>query len=169
MGGEKMNKNSNMIIGVILIAMGVLFLASNLGYLSFSWNYVWPLALLIPGIYMHFAFFTGIDRNPGILVPGGILTTYGILFYANVFFGWHLMADLWPLFLIGIAIGLFELYMFGTHDKGLLIPVLILGGIGLSALLRSYISFDLKNYILPVILIVIGIAIIAGRGSSKGN
>lgn len=164
-----MNRNSNIVIGAVLIAMGTLFLMSNLGYLNFSWSYVWPLALLVPGLYMHFAFFTGIDRNPGILVPGGILTTYGALFYANVFFGWHMMADLWPLFLIGIAVGLFELYLFGNHDKGLLIPVGILGAIGSSALLRNYISFDLKNYMVPIILIVIGLVIITRRDNRKGN
>jgi hypothetical protein len=169
MGGKIMNRNSNIVIGAVLIAMGALFLMSNLGYLNFTWNYVWPLALLVPGLYMHFAFFTGIDKNPGILVPGGILTTYGALFYANVFFGWHMMADLWPLFLIGVAIGLFELYLFGNHDKGLLVPVGILGGIGLSALLRTYIRFDLKDYIVPAVLIIIGIAIITGRGGKKGN
>ncbi|KUO76862.1 MAG: hypothetical protein APF77_21510 [Clostridia bacterium BRH_c25] len=164
-----MNKNSNIVIGVVLIALGALFLMSNLGYLSFSWSYVWPLALLVPGIYMHFAFFTGIDKNPGILVPGGILTTYGALFYANVFFGWQMMADLWPMFLIGIAVGLFELYLFGNRDKGLLVPVGILGGIGLSALLRTYISFDMKNYLVPIILIVIGVVIITRRDSKRDN
>lgn len=161
-----MNRNSNIVIGVILIAMGTLFLVSNLGYLNFTWNYIWPLALLVPGIYMHFAFFTGIDKNPGILVPGGILTTYGALFYANVFLGWHIMSDLWPMFLIGIAVGLFELYIFGNRDKGLLIPVGILGSIGLSALLRTYIRFDIKGFVIPVILIVIGIAIIAKRDNN---
>ncbi|MGE5631426.1 MAG: LiaI-LiaF-like domain-containing protein [Caulobacteraceae bacterium] len=164
-----MNKNSNIVIGSIFIALGALFLMSNLGYLNFSWSFVWPLALLIPGLYMHFAFFTGIDKNPGILVPGGILTTYGALFYANVFFGWHLMANLWPLFLIGVAIGLLELYIFGSHDKGLLVPVVILGGIGASALFRNYIRFDLKDYFIPLLLIVIGIAVITGRGRKKDN
>lgn len=164
-----MNRNSNIVIGAVLIAMGMLFLMSNLGYMNFNWSYVWPLALLVPGIYMHFAFFTGIDKNPGILVPGGILTTYGALFYANVFFGWQMMADLWPLFLVGIAVGLFELYLFGNRDKGLLVPVFILGGIGLSALLRTYISFDLRNYLVPIILIVIGIAIITRKDNKKGN
>lgn len=163
-----MNRNSDIVIGAVLITMGILFLMSNLGYLNFTWSYVWPLALLVPGIYMHFAFFTGIDRNPGILVPGGILTTYGVLFYANVFFGWHMMADLWPLFLIGIAVGLFELYLFGNHDKGLLVPVGILGFIGLSTLLRTYISFDLRKYIVPAILIAIGALIIAKNGSKRG-
>lgn len=164
-----MNRNSNIIVGAVLITLGILFLMSNLGYISFSWNYLWPLALLVPGLYMHFAFFTGIDRNPGILVPGGILTTYGALFYANILFGWHMMANLWPLFLLGIAVGLFELYLFGNHDKGLLVPVAILGGIGGSALLRNFIYFDLKDYLIPVLLIIIGLAVIVKRDNKGEN
>lgn len=162
-----MNRNSNIVVGAVFIAIGALFLLSNLGYVSFSWNYVWPLALLIPGLYMHFAFFTGIDKNPGILVPGGILTTYGALFYANVFFGWNLMSELWPLFLIGIAVGLFELYLFGNHDNGLLIPVGILGGLGLMFLTRSFIFFDVRKYLVPALLILIGLLIIARRDQKK--
>lgn len=164
-----MNRNSNIIIGAVLITLGTLFLLTNLGYVNFSWNYIWPLALLVPGVYMHFAFFTGIDKNPGILVPGGILTTYGALFYTNVFFGWHMMGNLWPLFLIGIAIGLFELYLFGNHDKGLLIPVAILGGIGFSALFRTYIRFDLKDYLIPAVLILIGIIVMTKKDGRKTN
>lgn len=163
-----MNRNSNYIIGGVLIVIGALLLISNLGYMSFDWSYIWPLALLVPGIYMHFSFFTGIDRNPGILVPGGILTTYGLLFYANIFFGWHIMSQLWPLFLIGIAVGLFEMYLFGTRDKGLLVPVGILGGIGLSMLFRTYMAFDLKDFLVPVILIIIGIIIIIKKNDKRG-
>ena len=159
-----MNRNSNIVIGVVLIALGVLFLMSNLGYLNFSWNYL-AVGTAGSGIYMHFA-FTGIDKNPGILVPGGILTTYGALFYANVF----LDGILW---LTCAAVpdryssGVFELYLFGNRDKGLLITVVILGGIGLSSILGSYIRFDIKDYLLPIILIIIGIVIITKVGSRK--
>ncbi|MFZ5353175.1 MAG: LiaI-LiaF-like domain-containing protein [Bacillota bacterium] len=157
-----MNKNSNIVIGAILIALGALFLLTNLGYVSFSWDYIWPLAMLVPGLYMHFAFFTGIDKNPGILVPAGILTTYGGLFYINVLFGWHMMTHLWPLFILGVAVGLFELYLFGNRDKGLLIPVGILGAIGLTAISGPFVR-DIKNYAIPALLIIIGVAIIAKR------
>lgn len=154
-----MNKHSNIILGSILILLGAAFLMTNLGLMRFSWSYVWPLFLLIPGIYMHFAFFTGLDKNPGILVPAGILTTYGILFYANVLLGWNNMASLWPLFLIGIAVGLFELYLFGTHDRALLIPVAILGGLGLIFLTRAMFYFNF-SYLAPIILIGVGVMVL---------
>lgn len=162
-----MKKNHNMVLGAVFILVGTLVLLSNLGYLNFSWSYIWPMALLIPGIYMHMSFFTGLDKNPGILVPGGILTTYGVLFYANVIFGWSLMSDLWPVFLIGIALGLFELYIFGGRDKALLIPVFILGGLGLVFLTRSEFLLN-KKYIVPAFLIIIGIMILSKGRKEKG-
>ena len=158
-----MNRNSTTFVGVIFILLGSLFMVSNLGFINISWSYLWPLTLLVPGLYMHYAFFSGTDKNPGILVPGGILTTYGILFYLNVFLGWHMMGSLWPLFLIGIAIGLSELYLFGKRDKALLIPIAILGGLGLSFLSRSFFFFDFRRHILPVLFIIIGVLLIIKR------
>ncbi|MCQ1531455.1 LiaI-LiaF-like domain-containing protein [Lutispora saccharofermentans] len=154
-----MKKNHNIFIGGLFIIIGTLFLLSNLGYLNFSWSYVWPLALLVPGVYLHISFFTGMDKNPGILVPGGILATYGLLFYANVVFGWNIMADLWPVFLIGIAIGLLELYLFGSRDKALLIPITILGGLGLIFLTNTIYILN-RKYLAPAFLIVLGILIL---------
>jgi hypothetical protein len=154
-----MKRNRNILLGAVFIIIGTLILLSNIGYLNFSWSYIWPLALLVPGIYMHVSFFTGFDKNPGILVPGGILTTYGLLFYANVIFGWGIMGDLWPIFLIGIAIGLFELYIFGGRDNALLIPISILGGLGLVFLTENEFLLS-RKYIAPVFLIIVGIMIL---------
>lgn len=64
-------------------------------------------------------------------MPGGILTTYGFLFLTNSIFGWHLMEKLWPIFPIGVAIGLFQLYIFGKREKELLIPIGILSGLSI--------------------------------------
>ncbi len=154
-----MRKNNELVLGMVFILIGIAVLFSNLGYFNFSWNYIWPLALLIPGIYMHISFFSGLDKNPGILVPGGILTTYGILFYANVFFGWRLMGELWPILLIGISIGLFEFYYFGERNSALLIPISILGGLGLVFLTRSQFLIS-RKYVVPALLIIIGVMIL---------
>lgn len=156
-------RNSNMVTGAVLVAVGCILLLSNLGYINFSWDYIWPMALLLPGIYLHFAFFTKMDKNPGNLVPAGILTTYGLMAYSVAFFGWGTMADIWPFILIGIAIGLFELYVFGSREKGLLIPVAILGGLGLMFLTRTYFLLDLRKFLIPVILIAIGLLLLARR------
>jgi hypothetical protein len=161
-------RNSNIVMGAVLVALGCILLLSNLGYISFSWDYIWPLALLLPGIYLHFAFFTKIDKNPGNLVPAGILTTYGLMAYAVVFFGWGSMATIWPFILIGIAVGLLELYLFGSHDKGLLIPVSILGGLGLMFISKSIFFFDLREVVIPVILVLLGIMMLSKRERKQG-
>jgi len=161
-------KNSNIVMGAVLVALGCILLLSNLGYINFSWDYIWPMALLLPGIYLHFAYFTKIDKNPGNLVPAGILTTYGLMAYAVAFFGWGTMASLWPFILLGIAIGLMELYLFGTRDKGLLVPISILGGLGLMLLSKTYFFFDLKKVVIPAILVVLGVLILSKREHKQG-
>jgi hypothetical protein len=161
-------KNSNIVMGAVLVALGCILLLSNLGYINFSWDYIWPMALLLPGIYLHFAYFTKIDKNPGNLVPAGILTTYGIMAYIVAFFGWGTMASLWPFILLGIATGLLELYLFGTRDKGLLIPISILGGLGLMLLTKTYFFFDLKKIVIPAILVILGVLILSKRENKQG-
>jgi hypothetical protein len=161
-------KNSNIVMGAVLVALGCILLLSNLGYINFSWDYIWPMALLLPGIYLHFAYFTKIDKNPGNLVPAGILTTYGVMAYIVAFFGWGTMASLWPFILLGIAIGLLELYLFGTRDKGLLIPISILGGLGLMLLTKTYFFFDLKKVVIPAILVILGVLILSKREHKQG-
>lgn len=156
-------RNSNMIMGAVLVALGCILLLSNLGYINFSWDYIWPMALLLPGAYLHFAFFTKIDKNPGNLVPAGILTTYGLMAYAVAFFGWGTMTTMWPFILIGIAVGLLELYFFGNQDKGLLIPIAILGGLGLMFLTKSIFIFDLRKVFIPIILVLLGVLLLSKR------
>jgi hypothetical protein len=156
-------RNSNIVMGAVFVALGCILLLSNLGYINFSWDYIWPMALLLPGIYLHFAFFTKIDRNPGNLVPAGILTTYGLMAYIVAFFGWGTMGSMWPFILIGIAIGLFELYIFGNKDKGLLIPIGILGGLGLMFLGKMYFFMDLRKFLIPIIFVAIGVLMLSKR------
>jgi len=156
-------RNSNMIMGAVLVALGCILLLSNLGYINFSWDYIWPMALLLPGVYLHFAFFTKIDKNPGNLVPAGILTTYGLMAYTVAFFGWGTMTTMWPFILIGIAVGLTELYFFGSQDKGLLVPIAILGGLGVMFLSKSIFIFDLRKIVIPIILVLLGVLMLSKR------
>ncbi|MEX2104353.1 MAG: hypothetical protein WD907_03350, partial [Bacilli bacterium] len=129
-----MRDNSRFMIGFILIAIGIFALLSKLGWALFSWNLVWPIVLFGPGLMFHYAYFSRRIRNAGILVPGGILTTYGLLFFFCGLFGYHWMGTLWPFFIIGVAVGLFELYLFEGRNSGLLIPIFILSAIGITFL-----------------------------------
>ena len=117
--------------------LGILFLMKNMEIFDPIWRVFnlgallsrfWPaLFLLLPGLLFHYNYFSGNRRNPGVLVPGGILLVLGLVFQFNMLFGgWDIT---WPLIIFSVAFGLFELYIFGDREKGLLIPVGILGGL----------------------------------------
>jgi hypothetical protein len=175
-------KRSGKVLGGILIILGVLFLLDNLniidpiaGYfnIGFIIGKFWAtLFLIIPGLMFHLGFFSGNRRNPGLLVPGGILLVLGVVFQINMLFGgWSI---LWPLYIFSVAFGLFELYVFGSRDKGLLIPVGILSGISaiffFSFSLSSLLSFSTRSFVLPIIMIGAGLAVLfRGRGKNTGQ
>lgn len=151
-------KKINYLFGIFLLLIGVLLILANFGVVEIAWGNLWPLFLLIPGIFFELSYFI-YRKDAGLLVPGGILTTYGLLFSVNVIFGWHLMDNLWPVFPLGVAIGLFQLYLFGGREKGLLIPVGILGAISLFFLINNLIFVDFR-LLVGVLLVLIGIWVI---------
>lgn len=151
-------KVSSTITGVFIIIIGVLLLLMNFNLIDFDFNYIWPLFILLPGLIFEISYFST-RKDPGLLVPGGILITIGLLFFVNNIYGWHLMNSLWPIFPLAVGIGLFQLYLFGPRDSGVLIASSIVGGFALVSLCFTLfsISFDL---VVPILLIVMGSIII---------
>ena len=151
-------KKINYIFGFLLLFIGVLLILSNFGVIEIIWDNLWPLFLLIPGIVFELSYFI-YRKDAGLLVPGGILITYGLLFLVNVNYGWHLMENLWPIFPLGVAIGLLQLYLFGVREKGLLIPIGILGIVSLFFLISNLFFIDFR-LLAGIVLVIIGIWII---------
>lgn len=140
-------------LGVIIIAVGIVIILGKLGIFSFAWKILWPLMLLAPGLLFHALFFTRI-MPAAVLVPGGILTTYGLMFIFCNIFGWHSMVYLWPGFIFGVAVGLYEFYFF-DRQRPIFIASLILAII--SGLFFSFtLLFTGGIYIIALILILIG-------------
>jgi len=156
-------KKINYIFGFLLLCIGVILILSNFGVIEIIWENLWPLFLLIPGIVFELSYFI-YRKDAGLLVPGGILITYGLLFLVNVNYGWHLMDNLWPIFPLGVAIGLFQLFLFGGREKGLLIPVGILGAISLFFLINNLFFINL-GLLGGIVLVVIWIWIIFKKTS----
>lgn len=160
-------RRGNIIWGMLLILIGVLFLLGRF-YNNFLglWD-LWPLFILVPGILFESGYFSS-GKDPGVLVPGGILTTIGLLFLFETFTGWRFSGYTWPIYPLSVAIGLFQLYLYTGRNPGLLIPVGILGGVSaiafLSMILKAalgilpgWFSFGL---LIPACLIILGIYII---------
>lgn len=176
-----MNRKGSLVVGVVFLILGGIFLLNNLNIFRFSANIFdigfllakfWPLLfLIIPGLIFHSVFFSGRSGDAGLLVPGGILLVLGVAFQINMLFGlWNIM---WPFYIMSVAVGLFELYLFGGREKGLLIPVGILGGLSVILFagnsLRWLFDLSTRQFLVPLIFIVLGLAVILKGGAGRRN
>jgi predicted membrane channel-forming protein YqfA (hemolysin III family) len=98
-----------------------------------------------------------------LLVPGGIFLVTGLVFEFETLTHWHYAEYTWPLYLLAVAFGLFQLYLFSNRPRPLLIPVFILSGVTILAYLTmiygalsSIVNFGL---VIPLFLILIGLVI----------
>jgi hypothetical protein len=105
--------NNKYSAGIILLLAGLVILLGKLGVFGFLGSVFWPLLVLIPGILLHVLYFGRLV--PAVaLVPGGMLVVYALLFIVCNLFGWDSLKYLWPLFIFGVAAGLYEYYLFGS-------------------------------------------------------
>jgi hypothetical protein len=119
--------------GIILVLLGIA-LFSTKGIIVDSghvFGYFWPSIFVIPfGVFFHWMYFGLTSRKgAGLLIPGGILFTVGVVCQISMLFNiWEYM---WPGFIMAVSVGLFEFYLFGGRNKWILIPINILGVISL--------------------------------------
>jgi hypothetical protein len=116
------------IVGPLLLLVGVYLLLDPGGAMSTGriFAYFWPTIFVIPlGLLFHWMYFSLTRRRgAGLLIPGGILFTTGVVCQIAMLFGnW---GSIWPGFILAVAIGLFEFYWFGSRNKWLLIPINVL-------------------------------------------
>jgi hypothetical protein len=148
-----------MFVGIVVLFSGIFMLLNYLQFIEFRFALIWPMFLLIPGLIFEFGYFFSRRKNHAQLVPGGILTVYGLVFFLEAYYGWAILSPVWPFLLLGVAFGLFQLYAFGYQDRSLLLPMVLLTVLGLSNILQNYYDFDFELAI-PVILILSGLFLI---------
>lgn len=135
-----MNKRVSTLMGLFLVVMGGLMLASNVvlplfGIRSWYWSVwrLWPMIvvgvgaffMLIPLLWPH-------KRGLGafFIIGAPVLATGGILLFTSVFNVWGAWEWLWPVEVWSVALGfvLAALYM---RNVWLMIPAIIIGMNGL--------------------------------------
>ncbi|WP_392486189.1 LiaF transmembrane domain-containing protein [Haloimpatiens sp. FM7315] len=163
-------KKTSTIWGFVFIAFGaVLLLNQFFPNNIINIEYLWPVFVLIPGLSMEIGYFSK-KKNPGVLVPGGILTVIGILFFFEVFTDWRFSEYTWPFYLLSVAFGLLQLYLFSKRNKGLLIPIAILTVIALSSFLsmifNNFLGWVDYSLVVPIIFILFGVYILAKRSNN---
>ncbi|MDF2986734.1 MAG: hypothetical protein K0R50_2244 [Eubacterium sp.] len=170
-----MRKN-NSIVGLLLISIGVIVLLLRVLFgirlFEFNTNDFWVFIVLLVGLSFELAFFlTG--SKPGLLIPGGIITTIGLLFMFEVATDWNFTEYTWPVYILSVAVGLFQMYIFSRREKGLLIASLIVGGVSAffmaCMLLNKVTSIVKPEFFIPVALIAAGISLFFSGRTKKSQ
>ncbi len=152
-------------LGLLIIIVGIVILLGKLGVFGFLGRSLWPLAILIPGILLHALYFSRRGQSI-LLIPGGILTVWGLLFGICNIWGWDLMSHLWPALILGLALGLYEYYVYENPRSSIALWVsIILGLLSLAFILFSLMQTGIL-YLLAILLIGGGLWLILRRKSS---
>lgn len=163
-----MSSKNDMKLGIFIAAAGIVILFGKLGVFGFLGRTLWPLVILVPGLFLHVLFFTR-RASATVLLPAGILTVYGLMLGLCNAWGWGLMRHLWPLLLLGIAVGLYEYSLYSSsRTGGLTTTAVILGLLSLVLFIFSLLGTG-ALYLLGAVLIAAGIWLMAGRGKPGGR
>jgi len=142
-------------IGILLIVIAIILGLGKLGVFSFIGRNFWPLLVLLAGAGLHLLYFRKMAPSV-VLIPAGMLLTYGIVFLYAVLFGWDSMSYMWPGFIFGIAVGLYEVYYFDRGSE----RSMLYGAIGLASLsvllLGVVMLFTVGIYLIILLLILVG-------------
>jgi hypothetical protein len=137
--------------GVVAILAGIIILLGKLGFFHFFW----PLLFIAIGIGLHMSYFRG-SGNSQSLVYAGISVTYGLIFFYCKAAGWNQLSWLWPGFILGIAIGLYEKYVYGGRQS----PSALYGAISLAIVSTVFfflsILFHSGATFIAICLIILG-------------
>lgn len=154
-------KKRNSMYGLILIFLGSVLLADQIYGIDFlSFSYFWPIFILVPGILLEISFFS-FKKEPAILVLGGVLTTTGLLFFFETSTNWKYSSETWPIYTFGLAIGLFQYYLFSKRNNILLFIVFLLAFISVFSFSVNFLgnTYTWLTYglLFPCLIILLGI------------
>ena len=147
---------SNASLGIILVAVAVFLVLGKLGVFTFLVKLLWPALEMAAGLILNYLYFR--KTLPDIvLIPGGILVVYSLLFLIGTIFGWETMRILWPGYLFGIAVGLYEWAVYGNGfaPRSVYSSAIVLAVA--SGLLFVMVIIKANIYILAALLLIVGI------------
>ena len=105
----------SLIAGAALIVLGGLFLLNQILDISI-WRFLWPLFVLVPGIGMFAAVYSGGKQSAGLAIPASIVSTVGlILLLQSITDHWESGAYAWSL-IFPTAVGL-GMYVYGVRAE----------------------------------------------------
>ncbi len=168
---SRTNANASWIGGLVLIGLGLVFLAGQL--LNFDvWHYLWPFFFVGLGLLFFVGMFLSGKSAGGLAIPGSIITMLGLLFlYQNTFNHWASWAYAWTLLApTSVGIGLM-IYARWSAKPELEQPGWILTVIGVLMFLFMGTFFELflgfgrysvaGQFLWPLLFIALGVVLLA--------
>lgn len=150
-------------IAAILILAGAILLIGEIFDVRLGAD-LWPLFILGPGIALLVLAFRGEEANSGLAVPGGVLTTLGLIFFYQTWTGhWESWAYAWALIPIGVAATLYAVGKRNSDEMSLHTArrtarffgiIFIVGAVFFELLIFDRGGFS--GYFLPIALVVVG-------------
>lgn len=159
------DQRANLIGGLVIIAVGVWFLLSNLGIDTPGMGRLWPVFPMLGGLLFVVMYASGREGDAGILIPGVAGLLIGLFFFIFTLgiVPWSAMGWLWPVFpLIGGIAFLATWFAGGGREAGYLIPGAMATLVGVVALFFTTVGWSLVwlGRWWPVILILVGISVL---------
>jgi hypothetical protein len=98
-GTSGSGRDAGTIVGVVLVALGGLLLASQLwGFALLDWGRDWPLVVVATGLLLGLGLVQGGRAAAGLAYPASIVTTVGLILLCQSYTGaWQTWAYAWVL------------------------------------------------------------------------
>jgi LiaI-LiaF-like transmembrane region len=167
--GSRPINRGGMIAGVILILLGVLFLAERLFDFDLG-RYGWPLFVILPGVLLFLASLAAPPREGvGLAIAGAVTTVVGlILAVQNATDLWATWAYVWPLVapggsgvgmaLYGLLRGQPDFVSTGARQVGAGLGLFVAFGLFFEGVIGlSGDPFLVGSDYLPIVLIALGV------------
>jgi hypothetical protein len=154
----------------VLIALGLLTLAGQV-FRGFNfWGTIWPFFVIGFGALFFVGMFAGGKSSAGLAIPGSIITSIGLmLFLQNLFGHWESWAYGWTVIIMSVGLGIFIMgwYTDDSSQRQNGLGVIKIGAIlfvifgGFFEMIFN--SFSFSKYLLPLVLILLGIYLVVAR------
>lgn len=117
---------------------------------------LWPVFILAPGLEFMGMYWRGQRREVGFVIPAVITIGISLLFLYINFTDITKLKTLWPLFLFIIGLSLFAAYVAGMRNRGIMLPAVILCGIGVIFLL----IVKVEKVFIPLVILAFGVILV---------
>lgn len=144
-------------VGFILLMIGIVFISFKIGVVLLT--LFWPLILLAAGWMFHRMVFRS-GAPVQLLVPGGLFVISSLPLLYGTLIDWAALKYLWPLFLFGLAIGLYEYYRYARHSDTRLFAIATGAGVVAAISLSVTLFMKLGFFFVAILLIVAGFLMI---------